>query len=56
MKIFNDKFNEWLTNEINATLSPTRKRILQEVKSKMEQIIKEEYAKVLAEKKASENA
>lgn len=56
MKIFNDKFNEWLDNEISSTLSPSRKRAMQDVKAKLQEVIKEEYAKVLAEKKASENA
>lgn len=52
MKIFKDKFMEWLDNEIkksdeeNGTFTlSSRRDVLIEIKNKLEQIIQEEFEK-----------
>lgn len=52
MKIFKDKLFEWLDNEIQYTMSLPRKRALQDVKVKIQEIIKEELSKMKENKDA----
>jgi hypothetical protein len=53
MKIFKDKFVEWLDLEIEKEPANSfRKQTLQQVKDKLNDVIKEEYTKILESKKA----
>lgn len=45
MKIFKDRLFLWIEEEIRNTMSPSRKRALQDVIAKINEIIKEEFAK-----------
>ena len=56
MKIFKDKFTEWLDSEIGKPIDgvplTSRNVVLAEVRLKLNEVIKEEYAKILAQKES----
>jgi hypothetical protein len=46
MRIFKDKLYVWIEEQIQNTMSLSRKRAFQEVKAKLDEIIKEEFSKM----------